>query len=172
MKKNFTYGEITASLEEKKKILKKDTTFLNGKKEENIKNIFFGDFFDVYILMEDGNLFQNEKCIRTNVKEIWAYNLNTILWITKDNKIESDTKNEITKFIEGEYKDIVLGEKNLLALDNKGMVKSLTTQEECIGIVVENFRNVEEIGIEKKDYKETPYVIKNKEKKYLFVEEN
>jgi len=165
MVRKFTYGEVTGELNEKICVLKKDTPYLEGIDEQEIKEILLG-FSNAYVLLNNGNLFKDGKWIYQNIKQIWFYRFDTVLGITNDYCIVSDEQNSICSFIGGQYKKIVKEENMLLALAENGNLKVLTSLEECVGITYENLVNISDIGIDN----EKAFVIKNGKKEFLFVE--
>lgn len=169
MKRQFTFGEIEGTLKEKIDLLKKETNFLENILTEDIQNIILLNS-DAYVLLKSGKLFANEQLIEENVKEIWVFQFSTLLVITFNQEIICKEQKAISDFICDKYKKIVTGENILLCLSFDGTVKILTSLEECVGISCDNFIDVSDIGIELNNYEEKAYVIKNKKKNYLFIE--
>ena len=165
MKKIFTYDEVSASIEEKINIIKKDTNYFDNIDEDAAKSIYITENSDVYVLLNSGVLFKNGEKIREKIVEIWRYNGNTILCIRQNKEIEDMWKNIVLS-----YKKIVVGEDNLICLKHDKSIKIYTNPKEFSYIMIDsgNLINVEDIGIEKGKYEEKPYVIHENRKIYLY----
>ena len=147
------------SSEELKRYVKNNKTWSHIKLRD-IKEIEALFVNEVYVLLNDGRLYENGKLILENISGIWCMNIRLLFVITNDNYIYSLQDTEFNNYIGNiNYKKIVKSKIDLLALTYDGRVKSLTSYPEFIGIIPENFIDVDDIIIEGE--LGTPKIVKN-----------
>lgn len=140
---------------------------INKQKIKQIESIFEND---VYVLMNDGNLYENGKQILDGVDQLWCMNIHYLFVITKENYVYSIQDNIFNNYIGNtKYKKIVKSEIDLLALTYDSKVKALTSSPDFIGIEPDNFIDVDDISITGE--LGTPYVIKKGKKIPLYISE-
>ena len=123
--------------------------------KQNIKQIEAVFENDVYVLLNDGKLYENGKQILDGIAELWCMNICYLFVITKENYVYSIQDNIFNNYIGNtKYKKIV---------------KSGLWYPEFIGIEPENFIDVDDISITGE--LGTPYVIKNGKKIPLYISE-
>lgn len=138
--------------------------------KQNIKQIEAVFENDVYVLLNDGKLYENGKQIIDGIAELWCMNIHYLFVINKENYVYSIQDNIFNNYIGNtKYKKIVKSGLDLLALTYDKNVKSLTSYLEFIGIEPENFIDVDDISITGE--LGTPYVIKNGKKIPLYISE-
>ena len=126
---------------------------------------------DIYVLLNDGKLYNNDILILEDIESIWAMNISILFVITKDNYVYSLQDNIFNDYISNiKYKKIVKSGLDLLALTYDNKLKALTGYPMFIGIEPDNFIDVEDIFIEGE--LGTPYIIKNNIKIPLYYSED
>ena len=137
------------SEEELRRYVEEDSKTWNYINKDEIKTIESLFVNDVYVLLNDGKLYENGKLILKNISNLWCMNIRLLFVITNDNYIYSLQDTEFNNYISNiSYKKIVKSKLDLLALTYDGRIKSLTSYPEFIGIVPENFTSVDDIIIE------------------------
>ena len=135
---------------------------------EDIKQIEALFVNDVYVLSNNGNVYMNGALILGNIKDLWCMNIKYMFFITIDNYIFTLEDNTFNDYIGGiQYRKIVKSRLDILALTIDNRLKALTSFPEFIGIVPENFIDVEDITINGE--LGTPFIIKNNKKIPLYV---
>ena len=138
---------------------------INTKDIKQIESLFVND---VYVLLNNGNVYKNGELILGNIKDLWCMNIKYLFAITIDNYIFSLDDNKFNDYINGiQYKKIVKSELDLLALTQDNKLKALTSFPEFIGIEPENFIDVDDIVINGE--LGTPFIIKNNKKTPLYI---
>ena len=138
--------------------------------KQNIKQIESIFENDVYVLLDDGKLYENGKLILDGITELWSMNIHYLFVITNNNYVYSIQDNIFNNYIGNtKYKKIVKSGLDLLALTYDKKVKSLTSYPEFIGIEPENFIDVDDISITGE--LGTPFIIKNGIKIPLYISE-
>ncbi len=155
--------------EEKIKYIKENTDVLDNINENDIKQIESDYYNSVYIVLKDGTLYKNKNIIKDNVNKLWFMSGYSIFAITNNNMVESITPQYgLNDYISGiEYKKIVTSYLYILALTNDNKVKCISEDPTGIGIIPENFIDVEDILF--KTELELPYVVKNGKEIPLFA---
>lgn len=157
--------------EEKVKYIKDNTDILDAINENDIKQIESDYYNSVYILLKDGTLYKNKRIIKYNVNKLWFMDGLCIFSIMNNNMVESITvQYDLNDYISGiEYKKIATSHLYLLALTNDNKVKCISVDPTGIGIIPDNFIEVDDI-LFKTDL-EIPYVVKNEKEISLFASE-
>ncbi len=125
---------------------------------------------DIYVLLDDGKLYNNGKLILEGIESIWPMNIRLLFVITKDHYVYSLQDTEFNAYIGNiQYKKIVKSGLDLMALTWDGRVKALTSYPMFIGIIPENFIFVDDILIEGESDLGVPMVVKNGQKINLYI---
>lgn len=138
------------------------------------------DYKDIYVLFKDGKLFKNRKYIDNNVDRLIHLIASDIYKVTKEKQIiplekrrENWTKFNEYVYNEGNpYKKILIDGENIFALTEQGRVINTQSMFAEVGIVAENFINVEDILYVKREegYNALePYIVKNNKKMPLYI---
>lgn len=156
---------------EKIKYIKENTDVLDDIDKNDIKQIESDYYNSVYIVLKDGTLYKNKQIIKGNVSKLWFMDGYSIFAITNNNMVESITyQYGLNDYISGiEYKKIVTSYLYLLALTTDNKVKCIAIDPTGIGIIPENFIDVEDI-LFKTEFA-IPYVVKNGKGIPLFASE-
>lgn len=159
------------SFEEKIKYIKDNTNILYDINENDIKQIESDYYNSIYILLKNGTLYKNKQIIKYNVSKLWFMDGFCIFGIMNNNTVESITfQYALNDYISGiEYKKVITSTLYLFALTNDNKVKCIFTDPTGLGIIPDNFVNVDDILF--KSELETPYVVKNGKEIPLFVSE-
>jgi hypothetical protein len=124
---------------------------------------------EVYVLTNDGKLYENGEFILVGISELWSMNIRLLFVVTNDNYVYSIQDTKFNDYIGNiKYKKIVKSGLDLLALTYDNKVKALTSYPEFIGIIPDNFNDVDDIFIYG-DELGTPMIVKNGEKIPLYV---
>ena len=138
--------------------------------KQNIKQIESIFENDVYVLLNDGTLYENGKQILEGISELWCMNIHNLFVVTDDNYVYSIHDTVFNSYIGNiKYKKIVKSQIDLLALTYDNKVKALTSSPDFIGIEPDNFIDVDDISITGE--LGTPYVIKKGKKIPLYISE-
>lgn len=138
------------------------------------------DYKDIYVLFKDGKLFKNRKYIDNNVDRLIHLIASDIYKVTKEKQIiplekrrENWTKFNEYVYNEGNpYKKILIDGENIFALTEQGRVINTQSMFAEVGIVAENFINVEDILYVKQQEESNalqPYIVKNNKKMPLYI---
>lgn len=138
------------------------------------------DYKDIYVLFKDGKLFKNRKYIDNNVDRLIHLIASDVYKVTKNKQIiplekrrENWTKFNEYVYNEGKpYKKILIDGENIFALTEQGRVINTQSMFTEVGIVAENFINVEDIlYVARKDCNNSlePYIVKNNKKMPLYI---
>lgn len=140
---------------------------INNQDIKQIEAIFEND---VYVLLNDGTLYENGKQILKGISELWCMNIHYLFVITKENYVYSIQDNIFNNYIGNiKYKKIVKSRLDLLALTYDNKIKSLTSSPDFIGIEPNNFIDVDDISINGE--LGTPFIIKNGKRISLYISE-
>lgn len=155
--------------EEKVKYIKENTDVLDDIDENDIKQIESDYYNLVYILLKDGTLYKNKQIIKGNVSKLWFMDGYRIFGIMNNNMVESITvQYGLNDYISGiEYKKVETSYLYLLALTKDNKVKCIADDPSGIGIIPENFIDVEDILF--KTELAIPYIVKNGKEIPLFA---
>lgn len=161
---------------------KKNTVLaLKGIDLKNVKQIEESvDYKDAYVLFKDGKLFKNRKYIDNNVDRLIHLIASDIYKVTKDKQIiplekrrENWTKFNEYVYNEGKpYKKILIDGENIFALTEQGRIINTQSMFAEVGIIPENFINVEDILYVKQQEESNalqPYIVKNNKKMPLYI---
>ena len=147
-----------------------NTSMWRDVSKQNIKQIESIFENDVYVLLNDGKLYENGKLILDGITNLWCMNIHYLFVVTNENYIYSIQDNIFNNYIGNvKYKKIVRSGLDLLALTYDKKVKSLTSYPEFIGIEPENFVDVDDISITGE--LGTPFIIKKGKKIPLYISE-
>lgn len=140
---------------------------IDNKDIKQIESLFENE---VYVLLNDGTLYENGRQILDGISELWCMNIHNLFVITNENYVYSIQDTIFNNYIgKIKYKKIVKSEIDLLALTYDNKVKALTSSPDFIGIESTNFIDVDDISITGE--LGTPYVIKNCKKIPLYISE-
>lgn len=161
--------------------IKYQTDALNEIDEKEVKQIESNINNYVYVLLKNGDLYEDGKKIDTNIERIYMFDGDHLYKINKENQIiplrntyNWNNWDNTDKYLNNEnckYKKIVTSTLHILALTGEGNVRAIHSLPTGLGIEPENFKNVENITIvEDSQGIETPYIYKDKEYKTLYIE--
>ena len=154
-----------------------------SKKNINYNNINFEKIIDyrvdyednIYILFDNGVLYKNDELYDVGISNFFSLDIYRIYEITKENKINpiNEMYNcDIDYYLNNNkcsYKKIIVDDLFLIALMEEGRIIAVSTTPVGLGIVPENFVNVEDIFF--KEYENTvePYIVKEGIEKPLYI---
>ena len=152
--------------------IRNNTEALKGIDESKIKQIEADYDNNVFVLLEDGSLYKDGEKLDSNISQIYMFDGLRLYKITKDNKIQpiDDTKqcDDIDRYMNNNntsYKKIITSTMQIVALTEEGNIKTINNYF-GLGVIPENFSNVEDISIVKQnEYEEIIYIYKDKEKR-------
>lgn len=157
--------------EEKIDFIKNKTHALDNISLNDVKQIESDFFNNVYVLLNNGEYYVNGKIKDYDIKEIYFLDGLNVFRITSDNKIISSEElenGELDKYLYNNgcsYKKIVSSTLFLTALTDDGRIIATHSDPTGIGIVPENFMEVEDIC----NINDEPYIIKNNHTKPLYI---
>ena len=138
-------------------LVKSNTNYLDDISKDTVKEIRVSDSGNIYVLLNNSELFKDGEIINTNVKTMgFSYN-SEIYSISNDKKITHLTNNSsITRFIDNynsEYKKILVDVLAIIGLTNEGIIKVYGTLV-CDIVNYEMLIGNEDLGynIDKEDY--------------------
>ena len=134
------------------------------------------DFEDnIYILFDNGVLYKNDELYDVDIKNLFSLDIYRIYEITKENRINPIDEGycyDIDYYLNnnnGSYKKIIVDYLYLIALTEEGRIIAVSTNPVGLGVVPENFVDVEDIFF--KEYENTvePHIVKEGIEKPLYV---
>lgn len=167
--------------EEKEKIFKNHTCIYRKINKEEIKQIET-DFDDnIYILLTSGNLYKTIKYddelefLSEQIKKIYYHN-GRLYKITDENiilPVEDTILSNTDKYLNNnncKYKKIETSKMHIVLLTEEGTVRALCDGYSSLGIIPDNFVNVDDITIvEDENGIDMPYIYKNNEYRELYI---
>lgn len=173
-------------MEDKKKLDNEDIEIIKeiiSKKNINYNNINFEKIIDyrvdyednIYILFDNGVLYKNDELYDVDIINLFSLDIYRIYEITKENKINPINENyccEIDNYLNNNncsYKKIIVDDLYLIALTEEGRIIAVSTTPIGLGVVPENFIDVEDVYF--KEYENTvePYIVKKGIEKRLYI---
>lgn len=144
----------------------------------NLKKIidYRVDYEDnIYILFDNGFLYKNDRLYDIDINNLFSLDIYRIYVITRENKINPINEMyscDIDYYLNNNncsYKKIIVYDLYLIALTEEGRIIAVSTNPVGLGVVPENFVNVEDIFF--KEYENTvePYVVKEGIERPLYV---
>lgn len=166
--------------QEKIEYIKNNTNGLNGINLEDVKQIETDFDNYVYVVLNNGKFYENGILQDSNINRLYAFDGLNIFKITNSNQIipvQFDMENwrELDWYLynEGEpYKKITTDISHFVALTQEGRVIAIHSLPIGLGIVPENFIDVEDILFVPNENNQDlvmPYIIKNNEKMPLYI---
>ena len=154
-----------------------------SKKNIDYKNINFEeiisykiDFEDnIYILFNNGFLYKNDKLCDIDIINLFSLDIYRIYEVTKDNRINpinEDYCYDIDYYLNNNncsYKKIIVDDLYLIALTEEGRIIAVSTNPVGLGIIPENFIDVEDIIFKEYDNVVEPYIVKDGIEKSLYI---
>ena len=164
---------------ERLKYIKNNTNGLKGIDIEEVKQIETDYYNNVYVLLKNGYLFENGELIEGEINNIYFLNGLNIYAFTNKNQIIPINRNkeEWTKLDyylynnNCSYKKIITDVLYIVALTKEGRVISTNSNPSGLGVIPENFLNVDDIKIvEIEEYLTMPFIVKIiKKHNYIFI---
>lgn len=144
----------------------------------NLKKIidYRVDYEDnIYILFDNGVLYKNDELYDVDISNLFSLDIYRIYEITRENKINpiNEMYNcDIDYYLNNNncsYRKVIVDDLYLIALTEEGRIIAVSTNPVGLGIIPENFVNVEDIFF--KEYENTvePYVVKEGIERPLYV---
>lgn len=172
------------SKEEKYEWFKNFTCIYEKINKSEIKQIEIDFDNEIYILKSDGTLYKTSKyndeleLICNNIEKICYLDGMNLYRITTDNIIlpiyKAKKWNEIDNYLNNnncKYKKIETSTMHIVLLTEDGQVRAICGGYPNLGIIPDNFKDVEDITIvEDENGIDMPYIFKNNEFKRLYVE--
>ena len=157
------------SLNEAYEFVKANTNYLDNIDLNNIKDIKFSCFKDIYILLKDGNLYIDGEYVFHDIKSLGLWSGINIFAITNDNIIISitgkDSDTDLIKNNNYKYKKIIIDVLSIVALTNEKTIKVYGLPP--FGIVdYTKFFDIDDIGYNEKT--EEFVIFKNNKIESLF----
>lgn len=175
------YGKKIYNMSENEKInyIKYQTDGFDNIDEKDIKQVEANINNYVYVLLNNGDLYECGKKIDSDIDRLYMFDGMHLYKITKDNKIiplkelyrwnDWDNTDKYLNNNNCSYKKIVTSTLHIVALAKNGEVRAIHALPTGLGIMPENFKDVEDIIIQEIDDIETPYIFKNKEYNSLYI---
>lgn len=173
-------------MEYKKKLNDEDIKIIKkfiSKKNMDYKSRDFKEIIDyridfednIYILFDNGVLYKNDELYDVDIKNLFSLDIYRIYEITKENRINPIDEGycyDIDYYLNnnnGSYKKIIVDYLYLIALTEEGRIIAVSTNPVGLGVVPENFVDVEDIFF--KEYENTvePHIVKEGIEKPLYV---
>ena len=170
------------SIEDKQKRLeyiKNNTNGLNGINIENVKQLETDYWNNVYTLLKNGDLYENGQIADIDIKSIYYLDGLNLYVITNDNKIiplnrEKEGWTNLDYYLNNKncsYKKIIIDTLYITALTKEGRVIGTHSNPAGLGIVPENFLDVEDIKlVEIGENITMPFIIKNNKEIQLYID--
>ena len=172
------------SKEEQEEIFKNFTCIYKKIDKRKIKQIETDFDNNIYVLTNLGKLYKTAEyqeeleLLGENIIKIYFLDGINLYKITNENiilPIEDNEKwSKTDKYLNNnncKYKKIEISIMNIVALTENGDVRALCGYSN-LGIIPNNFINVQDITIVEEDWVDMPYIYKNKEWKELYYEDN
>ncbi len=162
--------------EEKMHYIRYLTDGLKGINEKDVKQIETDIKDNIFVLTKDGNLYENGEFIDREIEQIHMFDGNHLYKITSDKKIKPiiDEWDDTDKYLNNnncKYKKIEISKMHIVLLSENGDVRALCGGYPNLGIIPDNFINVEDITIlEDEKGIDMPYIYKNDKFIKLYVE--
>ena len=173
-------------MEDKKKLDDEDIERIEeiiSKKNIDYDNINFEeviscriDFEDnIYILFDNGISYKNDEIYDFNISNLFSLDIYRIYEITKENKINpiNEMYNcDIGYYLNNNncsYKKIIVDDLYLIALTEEGRIIAVSTTPVGLGVVPENFIDVEDIYFKEYENIVEPYIVKEGMERPLYV---
>lgn len=152
-----------------RKYIRENTDVLDGISDDDIKQIETDFYNSIYVLFKNGTLYKDRELIEDDVNRLWMLNGFNLFAIMSNNTIKSITsRNDLHEYIKDEeYKKILTSTLYLVALTKDGKVKCIHGDPTGLGIIPDNFLNVDDVLI--KTDLEIPYIKKAGKEMSLFV---
>lgn len=173
-------------MKENKKLDNEDIEIIKkliGKKNINCKNINFKeiisyriDFEDnIYILFDNGVLYKNDELYDVGIKNLFSLDIYSIYKITKENQIHPINEiycRDIDYYLNNNncsYKKVIVDVLYLVALTEEGRIIAVSGNPIGLGVVPENFVDVENIFFKEYENIVEPYIVKKGIENPLYV---
>ena len=173
-------------MEDKKKLDDEDIQRIKeimSKNNIDYKNINFEEIIDyrinyennIYILFNDGCLYKNDELYDIDINNLFSLDIYRIYEITKENRINPINGIcccDIDYYFNNNqcsYKKIIVNELYLIALTEEGRIIAVSTNPCGLGIIPENFIDVEDVYFKEYDNVVEPYVFKEGIERPLYV---
>lgn len=130
---------------------------------------------NIYILFDNGILYKNDEIYDFNISNLFSLDIYRIYEITKENKINpiNEMYNcDIDYYLNNNkcsYKKIIVDDLFLIALMEEGRIIAVSTTPVGLGVVPENFIDVEDIYFKEYENIVEPYIVKEGMERPLYV---
>lgn len=130
---------------------------------------------NIYILFDNGILYKNDELNDFNISNLFSLDIYRIYEITKENKINPINGIyccDIDYYLNNNncsYKKIIVDDLYLIALTEEGRIITVSTNPVGLGIIPENFVNVEDVYFKEYENAVEPYVVKEGIERPLYV---
>lgn len=173
-------------MKDKKKLDNEDIEIIKeiiSKKNINYNNINFEKIIDyrvdyednIYILFDNGVLYKNDELYDVGISNFFSLDIYRIYEITRGNKINpiNEMYNcDIDYYLNNNncsYRKVIVDDLYLIALTEEGRIIAVSTNPVGLGIIPENFVNVEDVYFKEYENAVEPYVVKEGIERPLYV---
>lgn len=156
--------------EKQRAYIRKHTNALDGISDDIIKQIQTDYYNNVYVVLNDNNLYKNGEFYSSNIDGIWMLDGLDLYMITKDNMVISlrEFDEDMDEYLNNnncKYKKIIYNVLTFVALTNEGRVIATTCDPSGFGIIPEHFIDIDDILF----IEDIPHIIKDGKTMQLFI---